>query len=539
MKALYKKALFRTVRRAMQNAHIDCTKQDENSILVWHDTIAETADYFKELKSFQIVNRLPHINLICRKAGLIQTIHRLLRPEERETRSPNLFPFLPRSFILPKDWQLFEYCRSETNKRYIVKPDQGSLGCGITIVKPGDPFTPRTLCIAQEYIESRLIENRKFDLRIYVLVAAVSPLTVYVYREGIARFCSETDGSDSRFSQITNTAVNRQNSAVAITDITRPISEVFDDLKKENVAVSKVWGHIDDVVIQTILSISDFLKKGVLANFSSFTYSRCFQILGFDILLDKNLKPYLLEVNYRPSLGFDFPEERAMKEMMLASAMKIVAPYAQLQKLLPTAQWRNKYQLLLGQIQKTRDDAVRDSFFQLVFTEGVQTSSQAKWYTEVLRRVGEQKYEVDNRYHLPVDKHPPAPVPEKSAPAAKDQKPPSKTPEKPIPQKAVGSAQSGATAKGKAQQTAKTSGSSVATAKPSTPRAGKNPVATDGQKAAAQPAKKAPAATSNKSSNAVTGPLPQLEQSQLVSKLGCDGETCGASTSAGLPQLKP
>jgi tubulin polyglutamylase TTLL6/13 len=33
----------------------------------------------------------------------------------------------------------------------------------------------------------------------------------------------------------------------------------------------------------------------------------CFELLGFDVILDSNLKPFLLEVNHAPSFATDSP----------------------------------------------------------------------------------------------------------------------------------------------------------------------------------------------------------------------------------------
>ncbi len=41
----------------------------------------------------------------------------------------------------------------------------------------------------QRYIaDPLLVGNKKFDMRIYVLVTSYQPLTIYLYRSGFARF---------------------------------------------------------------------------------------------------------------------------------------------------------------------------------------------------------------------------------------------------------------------------------------------------------------------------------------------------------------
>lgn len=65
--------------------------------------------------------------------------------------------------------------------------------------------------IVQRYIHNPLlIGNKKFDLRIYVLVTSHNPLNIYLYRSGFARFTHyRYDSSD-----ITNTASHLTNVAV-------------------------------------------------------------------------------------------------------------------------------------------------------------------------------------------------------------------------------------------------------------------------------------------------------------------------------------
>ena len=50
----------------------------------------------------------------------------------------------------------------------------------------------------------------------------------------------------------------------------------------------------------------------------------CFQILGFDVLIDKYFKPFLLEVNCSPSFGTDSPLDYKIKKAVIADAFRLL-----------------------------------------------------------------------------------------------------------------------------------------------------------------------------------------------------------------------
>jgi hypothetical protein len=163
-------------------------------------------------------------------------------------------------------------------------------------------------------------------------------LRIYVYRDGLARFCSEPADSPTKFGKITNVGFNVPHAEIA--DISRIISAVFAGLAAKGVDVAAIWRRIDEIVFLTVLAGLPYLEQAQRAHCPAYGgYSRCFQLLGFDVLLDRALRPWVLEVNYRPSLDFHRPVERRMKVAMLRDLVRIALPYNLLQESLRVRKW--------------------------------------------------------------------------------------------------------------------------------------------------------------------------------------------------------
>jgi len=50
----------------------------------------------------------------------------------------------------------------------------------------------------------------------------------------------------------------------------------------------------------------------------------CFEILGFDIIISKNGKPFLLEVNHAPSFNDDTALDKQVKRNLLIDTFRLL-----------------------------------------------------------------------------------------------------------------------------------------------------------------------------------------------------------------------
>jgi tubulin polyglutamylase TTLL4 len=78
---------------------------------------------------------------------------------------------------------------------------------------------------------------------------------------------------------------------------------------------------IKDVLIKTVLSVENPI---VTAMSGTKNKNVCFELFGFDIIMDDQLKPWLLEVNVLPSLSSSSPMDKYIKSLLLSDCYYLV-----------------------------------------------------------------------------------------------------------------------------------------------------------------------------------------------------------------------
>ena len=83
-----------------------------------------------------------------------------------------------------------------------------------------------------------------------------------------------------------------------------------------------LWSRIYDLVIKTLLCSENYVQASMKK--SGVGRTNCFELLGFDVLIDSDLKPWLLEVNLSPSFATDAPLDMAIKSQLLIDTLNLV-----------------------------------------------------------------------------------------------------------------------------------------------------------------------------------------------------------------------
>ncbi|XP_041513968.1 tubulin polyglutamylase TTLL5 isoform X9 [Microtus oregoni] len=285
----------------------------------------------RTLSEAQKVNHFPRSYELTRKDRLYKNIIRM-----QHTHGFKAFHILPQTFLLPAEYA--EFCNSYSKDRgpWIVKPVASSRGRGVYLINNPNQISLEENILVSRYINNPLlIDDFKFDVRLYVLVTSYDPLVIYLYEEGLARFATVRYDQGSKnirnqFMHLTNYSVNKKSGDYVSCDDPEvedygnkwSMSAMLRYLKQEGKDTTALMAHVEDLIIKTIISA----ELAIATACKTFVPHRssCFELYGFDVLIDNTLKPWLLEVNLSPSLACDAPLDLKIKASMISDMFTVV-----------------------------------------------------------------------------------------------------------------------------------------------------------------------------------------------------------------------
>uniref|UniRef100_A0A8C9B980 Tubulin tyrosine ligase like 1 n=1 Tax=Phocoena sinus TaxID=42100 RepID=A0A8C9B980_PHOSS len=251
----------------------------------------------------QIVNHFPNHYELMQKDLMLEKKGSPLA-EKDESGKHLYLDFVPVTYMLPADYNLFVEFRKSPSSTWIMKPCGKAQGKGIFLINklsqikkwPWDSKTSSfmTQSTKEAYVISLYINNpllisgRKFDLRLYILVSTYRPLRYYMHTLGFCCFCTvkytpSTSELDNVFVHLTNVAIQKQ-------------GEDYNYIHGGTWTVNnlrKLFNEIHWIFMQSLKAVAPMMNND----------KHCFECYGYDIIINDKLKPWLIKVNApHPSL---------------------------------------------------------------------------------------------------------------------------------------------------------------------------------------------------------------------------------------------
>lgn len=335
--------IYNAVVNTCKNAGFNMVEGANNYFnLQWTGYI--TAADIKGLNKYQKTNHFPNSTQLGRKDLLWKNMNRL------RIKFPTDFVIAPMSYLLTEDWEEFQMERErEPTTLWILKPVAASCGRGIKVIQSHTKINKREGILASKYIANpHLLNGLKYDLRVYVLVSSYNPLKVYMYNDGLVRFATEKYNNDpntlsKKFIHLTNFSVNKKNTAKFVKNNDKKKNDGDSDdedddegansskwdfkqlrkaYEKNGINFQYVMAQFKDLITKTLISVEPHIITSLQKNPTN--RINCFELYGFDIMVDANMKPWVLEVNVLPSLSSSSPFDKRIKTMLVCDVLTLI-----------------------------------------------------------------------------------------------------------------------------------------------------------------------------------------------------------------------
>jgi tubulin monoglycylase TTLL15 len=239
--------------------------------------------------------------------------------------------YIPAAFKLPLQKDEFkEYAEKNPQKSFVVKHHQHR---HIKIKKIDEINLNDNMTFIQEFIENPLlVDGHKFDIGVYTVITSIDPLRVYIYYGDILfRYCPE------KYYPFDPNNVDKY----IVGDDYLPTWEVpslakyfktlgygmkgsFDAyLKNQGKNPQIIWDQVEDAIRTALLNKEPSIKGILDARYRN--NRNFFEMARFDLIVDADLKVYLMEANMSPNLSSaHFKQNFLLYEQVIYHVLNLV-----------------------------------------------------------------------------------------------------------------------------------------------------------------------------------------------------------------------
>ncbi|KAJ9466187.1 Tubulin glycylase 3B [Diplonema papillatum] len=301
-----------------------------------------------------LVNTYNGTKCLTLKGAMIKTLRQNLADPWSTT--PQTFVLFARSLGVDERRDFiasFRELKGACDNIWIVKPSHRNKGIGIKVfdtlpgvlnyvdtsdggvdsegqAAPDAKGSKQTQWVVQKYLERPfLIHGRKFDWRAWCVVTP--QFDIYVYQEGVMRTASEpyqTGDLTDELSHLTNHCIQEtgpnfgkfeDGNEMWYPDFQKYLDSLPRREPGHRVSMKRdLMPQVDEIIKDTLLCAK---AKLTMSGSTSNDLLGCFQLFGFDFMIDTDMKVWLIEINGSPASA-----EYLLKGMMTDLIRTVIEP---------------------------------------------------------------------------------------------------------------------------------------------------------------------------------------------------------------------
>lgn len=201
-------------------------------------------------------------------------------------------------YVLPLQFPTFLEAHHNEQKLWVQKPFTSNKGKGVRLVTTLEVKSTSSGVI-QEFVAPKLLDGKKFDIRLYLVVFWKKHLKAYLHRNGWVRSALTAARRHDPLSMIVNKASSTPN-------------VVSQDFYAAFKTISQVFSEVEqDIILRRLKDTLRPLLKMAKQN----VCEECFTLFEIDVGLDPHLQPFIYEFNTKPAMGF--PKENVQNNAIL------------------------------------------------------------------------------------------------------------------------------------------------------------------------------------------------------------------------------